>query len=284
MNRREEILAKARSVQFLPPAALQVVRLFRDSDVSIRELTRAIEFDPGLTSDVLRLANSAYFGCSYEVGSVRDAILRLGTKSVFRAVVAAAFSLAAKGAVRGYDLGPGQLWEHSMAVALAAGRLASGLGILPRDELFTAAILHDVGKIVLGTTVEVDGVEILEAAGRERVSFEVAEQRVLGIDHAEVGSVLLQSWNLPAEIVEVVRWHHQPAGSRSGSTHLDVVHVADAVCILSGIATGVEGLQYRPCPQAAARLSLKNRLLEEVTSHLLADLGEVRNTFAYGSD
>lgn len=283
MSRREEVLSKIGSVQLMPPAALEVVRLLQESDVSIASLTRTIEYDPGLTSNVLRLANSAYFGCSYQVGSVRDAIFRLGTKSIFRLVMAAGFSSVAQRGIRGYDLAPGHFWEHSMAVALGVGRLASALGIEVREDLFTSGILHDIGKIVLGTYLEVDASPILAMAVEERVSFEVAEQRVLGIDHAEVGALLFKGWNLPSETVEAVRWHHQPSGLGKISLEVDLVHLTDALCIMNGIATGVEGLYYKADKECVARLSLKNSIAEEVSCHMVSDLKEMLSTFGLGT-
>lgn len=279
MSRREEILDRVHTVQMMPPAAMEVVRLFQQDDVSITELTRAIEYDPGLTSNVLRLANSAYFGCQLEVGSVREAILRLGTRSILRLVTTAAFSAVSRAGVRGYDLAPGKLWEHSMSVALGATRLADKLGLEMRDNLFTSAILHDIGKILLGTFVEVDAGPILDIANDERVSFEVAEQRIMGIDHAEVGAVLLGTWNLPPGIVEAARWHHEPDQARTGSPAVDVIHVADVLCIMSGVANGIDGLNYRTCKGAEERLSLKGRLAEEIVCEILSGLDDLHRLF-----
>ena len=279
MSRREEVLSKVHSVQLMPPAAMEVVRLLQENDASISELTRAIECDPGLTSNVLRLANSAYFGCRLEVGSVRDAILRLGTKSILRLVMTAAFSSGSQCGVRGYDLAPGQLWEHSMAVALGATRLAEKLRLESRDELFTSAILHDSGKILLGTFVEVDAGPILEMVREERVSFQVAEQQILGIDHAEVGAVLLGVWNIPPTIVEAVRWHHEPDHPETGLILVDLVHVADVLSIMGGVASGIDGLSYHFSKGAAERLSLKNGMADEVVCETLSDLDDVRRLF-----
>ena len=210
MNHRDEILGKVSTVRSLPAAALEAVELLQDPEVPVMRVAKIIEFDPGLTANILRLVNSAYFGFHREVNSVRDAIVRLGTKQVTRTIMASAAGSVIRSAVKGYDLPAGQLWEHSVAVAIASDQLASVLDLEAPDYTFTAALLHDVGKIVLGTFVQVDVSPIMKLAFEEHVPFEVAEQQVLGIDHAEVGAVLLDNWNLSAQIVEVCRWHHEP--------------------------------------------------------------------------
>ncbi|NQT93412.1 MAG: HDOD domain-containing protein, partial [Lentisphaerae bacterium] len=181
MSSRDEILAKVHSVPALPMAATKVISLLQDPDVGVSEVMKVIEFDPGLTSNVLRLANSAYFGGNREIVSLRDAGVRLGTNQVFQMVMTSSVSQVAAQPVRGYSLPAGELLEHSIAVAIGAEQLAEALGRKPPGHTFTTGLLHDLGKIVLGTFVEVDVAPILEMAFQNQVSFEVAEQHVLGI-------------------------------------------------------------------------------------------------------
>ncbi len=278
MNRREQILSSVRSVRSLPTAAVEVVRLLQDPELTIADLAQTIEYDPALTSNVLRLANSAYFGCARSIGSVRDAIVRLGTNKTFRLAVASAFAPLARQAVKGYDLPPGELWKHSIAVALGAERLAEVLGRKGADYAFTAGLLHDIGKLVLGNFVEVDAAPLAAMAFQERVSFEVTERRVLGIDHAEVGAVLLEGWNLPPCVVRVVRWHHVPGSVPGEDTSVvDLVHVADNLSMTSGIGTGIDGLNYCPSSEVMSRLHLTTRLAEGVLCEIMGGLDELHS-------
>jgi len=167
MSRREEILAKSASDRYLPPSRLELLRILQDPDASAATLTRAIECDPTLTANVLRLANSAYFGFPRSVASVADAVWRLGTRNLRQLVLATTFSPMQKQAVKGYDLPAGDLLRHSVAVAVGAETLSRLLDVPACDHLFTAGILHDIGKIALGTFVELDAAPILELATRE---------------------------------------------------------------------------------------------------------------------
>jgi len=279
VNRRNEILSKVRSVSVMPTPMIEIIRLLQEPDVSVVELTRLIEYDPGLTSNVLRLANSAYFGYSRSIHSIKRAIVRLGIKNIFKMVVTSAVAPITQPAIKGYDLSPGELWKHSVAVAIGTDKLAMILGLHPPEYTFTAALLHDVGKIVLGTFVEVDAAPIMEQAFKNHVSFEVAEHDVLGIDHAEIGSVLLANWNLPHEIVEVVQWHHRPEHFQGDSLVVDFVHVSDVLCMMGGIGIGSDGLNYRLSNKIVSRLHLTKRMAEKVISQIHTGLNELNNIF-----
>lgn len=280
MIQRDEILSKVRTVPSLPAAALEAARIVQNPNLKFEELAEAIEFDPGLTADVLRLANSSYFGGMGRITSVRNAVIRMGTNAVFQMVAASAIGPLARKPVEGYDLMSGALWEHSVATAITTGELAKELKINAPDYTFTAGLLHDIGKIVLGTFIKVDSSPILDMAFKQRVSFDVAEREVLGIDHAEVGAVLLESWNLPKDIVSVVRWHHQPQNIHGEQIVGDLVHVADAFCMLEGLGIGNDGLNYRPSQQVIDRLGLEIHVTEKVICNTLITLEQVRTLFA----
>ncbi len=280
MNCRDEILSKIHSIQMMPASTIEVIQLLQDPDVSISKLSRTIEYDPGLTSNILRLANSSYFGFSRAINSIKEAIVRLGTKDIFRLVMTSAVAPITQSTVKGYDLPSGELWRHSAAVAIGSDQLAAALGIKPPDHTFTAALLHDIGKIVLGTFVEVDASPIMGLAFTDHVSFVEAEHKVLGIDHAEVGSVFLAEWGLPSELVEVVRWHHEPECLKGDLLAVDLVHVADILCLMSGVGLGgIDGLNYHVSNDVSSRLHLTIRITEKVISQIHEELNKLEIIF-----
>ena len=280
MSQREDILAAVESVPSMPAAAAEVVQLLQDPYVEIDDLMRAIEYDPGLTSNVLRLANSAYFGFAGAIDSVKKAIIRLGMRTIYHLVVASAVAPMADRPVRGYDLPAGGLWKHSVSVAVGTQEMAKILGLKLPGYAFSAGILHDVGKIVLGTYLEVDAAPIVSLAYEERISFEVAERRVLGIDHAEVSAILLDSWGLPSSLVDVSRWHHQPDHFLGDKVVVDLVHVADNLSIMSGFGTGVDGLNYSPSKEVLDRLGLTEDMIDQALYLMLTSVDELRGLFA----
>ena len=271
------IIAKVESFPSLPGATTKLVSLIDDPNAAVAEIEEILRMDPGLTANVLKLSNSAYFGFPSKIGSVHKAIILLGAKRLMQLVMTSCVNSVMNKSIPGYDLPPGEMWRHSIAVSVAAEGLIEELNIPEADEIFTAALLHDVGKLVLGEFVKDDIAKIEKIVSKD-VSFEVAEQAVLGIDHAEIGAKILESWGLPEEIVSAVRWHHDPDAADTTSTLIDIVHVANVLCLMIGIGVGREGLQYRPSPVVTKRLGIKSAHIEKVASHTLdwvSDLTDV---------
>ncbi|WP_022662835.1 HDOD domain-containing protein [Paucidesulfovibrio longus] len=275
MSRREEIIARIKDVKRMPSAVQKAVVLLGDPDVDVGELSRIIEHDPGLTSNVLRLANSAYFGGSRSIASVRDAIVRLGAGNLKKMLATAGLEPVANQEIKGYGLPPGMLLKHSITVAVSAEELAKQLGRRAPEHTFTAGLLSDIGKVVLGTFLAVDAEPILALAHDQGLTFERAEEEILGINHAEVGALLLDYWELPENIVQVVRWKYDPLGFDGSDLALDLVHVADALAKMSGIGVGVDGLNYRPSDQVVKRLELTSEIIDRTMAEVLDKVEQV---------
>ncbi len=278
MSRRAEILEKVSQVESLPAVASQILRMVRDPDSSMTDIMKCIELDPGLTTSVLRMANSAYFAGPRKIASMREAGVLFGTNRIQQMVIATAVAPRVSGAICGYDLEPGRLLDSLIAVAIGAEEIPRVLKRAPHPAAFTAGLLHGVGKIVLGTFVEVDANPILELAYEEQVPFDEAERRVLGIDHAEVGSILLERWQFPEDLVQAVRWQYHPENVSTDPVLADLVHVAGILCIQCGLGTGVDGLSYSISSRVVERLRLNTNLVESVACTMLTELDSIRKT------
>jgi putative nucleotidyltransferase with HDIG domain len=266
--RLDQIAPMIKAFPGMPTAALKLLALVDEADVTVQQIEGILRQDAGLTANLLKLANSAYFGIPAKVGSVRQAVILLGLKRLVQMVIAACTSAIMDRSVPGYDLPAGELWRHSLAVSVAAEGLARELKMESAEEIFTAALLHDVGKLILGQFVQDDYGKI-EMALAQGLPFETAESIVLGTDHAAVGAEVLSKWSLPAGIVHAVRWHHVPEKAARVDPMLDVVHVANVLCLMIGIGVGREGLQHEPSSVVTRRLGLGNTHLEKVASQTL---------------
>ncbi len=269
-----EILARQNSLPTMPAMASKVLRLLQDPESDAAQIEEVVRHAPGLTGNVLRLSNSAYFGFAGRIGSVRQAIVYLGWERMRQLVLATSIRGVMVEAIPGYGLPPGELWRHAVAVAVASEKLARALGIPAPEETFTAALLHDVGKLILGQYVEEYQGRIEEALG-DGLSFETAEREVLGLDHAELGGEVLEKWSLPQGLVLAARWHHAPDAPAEDNVMLDIVHAADVLCLMLGIGIGRDGLGYEPSEAAMGRLGLRIADLEVVASELLAGIEEL---------
>ncbi|HDR04730.1 MAG TPA: HDOD domain-containing protein [Candidatus Marinimicrobia bacterium] len=280
MSRRQEILATLHTLPNIPPLVLEIRKMINDPDVSFRALAEKIKYDPGLTANILSMANSAYFGFSRGINSINQALVLMGTKRVFELVLASGVAPVINRPIRGYDLPSGVLWEHSVAVAVGTEELAKELRLNVPDYSFTAGLLHNIGKLALGTFVE-NEIELIHNMCREKkITFDAAERQVLGIDHAEVGGILLQNWNLPRHFVEIATYHHRPEDFREINLVLDLVHVADILSMMAGFGLGSDELNYRLSDVVTARLNIRGNQAEKIVANITIGVNNLKETFS----
>ena len=272
------ILAKVKSFPSMPGAAEKLLKLLDNPDTTAVQIEQILRYDPGLTANLLKLTNSVYFGLPCKVGSVSQAVVLLGWKKLLQLVMASCVNAIMSKPIPGYGLSAGELWRHSIAVSVAAEDLAKEIEISAPENIFTAALLHDVGKLVLGGFVKED-LEKIEIEASSGISFEVAEHMVLGTNHAEIGAKILKNWSFPSELVNAVRWHHDPDSAGKTDTLIDIVHVANILCLMIGIGVGREGLCYKPSPLATKRLGLRTNDLEMVASRTLQYVDDLCDVF-----
>ena len=275
MKTKEMIVEKISSFPTLPTTAQRLLMVAGNPESDINDITKVIEYDPALTANVLRAANSAFIGLSTNVTSLTEAMLRLGTKFIYQVAVSSLVYSNVKQPALGYDLSPEDLWRHSAAVGIMSDAIARLLGIKDAGSIYTGGLLHDMGKIAMAEFVSESFGDIQARVDDEGMTFEEAEKEVLGVDHAEIGAMIAESWNLPQAIVDAIRWHHNPTGAPETSPAVDVIHVADAVCLMQGLGLGRDGLHYRTDDAAVARLNLTSKILEKAICELLDTLNTI---------
>ena len=247
----------------MPVTAAKLLPLLDNTESTASDIESILKYDPGLTANILKLTNSAYFGIPARVSSVKQAIILLGWKRLLQVVMTICMSPLMKKTIPGYDLPREGLWRHSIAVSVAAEILVKALKIPDADEVFTAALLHDVGKLILGGFVKED-LEQIETMVMKGISFDVAESMVLGTNHAEIGGQILQKWSFPAGLVNAVQWHHDPEACEKSCTLSDIVHVANTLGLMTGFGKVEEALGIEPFGPVADRLGLKAGDLETI--------------------
>jgi putative nucleotidyltransferase with HDIG domain len=273
---KSKILSNIKSFPSMPKAAASLLKLLESSETDTTQVVEILRYEPSLTANILKLTNSAYFGLPNKIGSVKQAIVLLGWKRLVHLVLVSSLNSIMGKPVPGYDLSSGELWRHSIAVSVAGEGIIKELKLPGGDQIVTAALVHDLGKLVLGQFVQED-VKKIEAFASEGISFEKAERMVLGTDHGEIGAKILEQWAFPSELVMAVRWHHEPDEAEKPSVAIDVVHVANVLCLMMGIGEGREGLGYKPSTLATKRLGVKAEQLERVASMTLQSVNELCN-------
>ncbi|MBI4878658.1 MAG: HDOD domain-containing protein [Planctomycetes bacterium] len=285
-----EVIDSAMSLEPLSATASRLADIVSAEDFDLREVAEVVSYDQALTGRVLRSANSVLRGGSREIATVKDAVARLGSGVVLSYAIASAMRGRMAGALPAYGYAEGELFQHSVCAALAAETLkARCRGAPVPPEAFTAALLHDVGKLVLGRFLDEDVLRILsEASDGRGMSRLDAETEVLGVHHAELGALVSRAWNLPDSITHGIKFHHAPAeaaehvceyangGGRSTAAMDAVAALTQAADALAHrVAPHANQQEPEVAPHALAALKLDPAALEaaaEATGQRLAEL------------
>ena len=203
-----DAIVRIKDLPTLPSVLGKILATAADPDASALDLGQHIAADQSLSATLLKLVNSAYYGFYRQIKSVTQAIVMLGFLEVRNlALTATAFRTLGTGSSTDYDRM--QLWRHSLATALAADRCAQILG-LKAVGCFEAGLLHDIGRVALDMLYTEEFQEATNKAHSQGVHIIEAEAEVFGMNHAEVGGILGEHWNLPPGVVEAIRCHHAP--------------------------------------------------------------------------
>ncbi|MCF8025411.1 MAG: HDOD domain-containing protein [Desulfobacteraceae bacterium] len=243
---QRDVIKRLESVQKLPtlPAVIENLRIaLQDPEVDVEDIAVIIEDDPAIMARIVKVVNSAlYLGVS-ETTSLRTAIVRLGFGAVSNiAMSAAVFSTFAPSLKAGFNRA--EFWRHCICTGIASEIVYQNSGSFPGlritlDALHLYGLLHDIGKIIFEQYFHEGFMAALELSGRDEVPLAEAELRVMGVDHAQVGAWLARKWNLSGEVIEVIRWHHNPGNA--GSEHRDLVrlcYLADMVVNAAQLGDG----------------------------------------------
>lgn len=265
----EEIVRGTPDLPTIPAAALQVMRETASAEANARSVANYIAQDQALTARVLRLSNSAYYGFQRQITSINESVVILGMRAVHNlAVVAATYPWMSR-QLRGYGLEPKAMWTHSFAVAAGAELIARTTKRAPEPTVFSAGLLHNIGKVALSVWLESKIEGIVSLALRTNSTFDEVERKVLGYDHAEVGAYLGEQWNLPAELVVAIRYHHNPNAAEPPSPVADCVHIGDFMTMSMGFGLGADGLRYDFCEDTLTRLGLRAEDIDELLGEFI---------------
>ena len=225
MDEVDALLARVDSLPPAPKLLPQLMSALANFDCDIGRVVEMVSFDPALTVKLLQMCNSAYFSLSNRVTSVPEAVTRLGFHSIYDVVALMSgeqFLRPSQATQKNAD----RMWKHAVITAFAARSLATGMGV-DSDLLFTAGLLHDIGKVPLTEALKGDYTALVTdttLAGRTLVGLETAS---FGVDHAAVGARLLEQWRFSPEFVNGVRFHHDCKNAGEGARMAACIELAD---------------------------------------------------------
>lgn len=230
INKQEErvykILSSVYNVPSIPQVVMEVNNIIDDPKTSASILGRMISTDQGLVTKILTVANSPLHGIPRRVATIDFAIVVLGFNQVKNIVLALSMMESLK-IIGDTKFDQKKYWLHSILTAAAAKKIADDLGYQASGEVFTAGLLHDLGIPIIYKFFNNEYKQIISSVSKEKISFLEAEEKYLGLTHQEVGKYLIDRWNLPIAIADVINFHHKPSEAENNRELTALVHLAD---------------------------------------------------------
>lgn len=221
-----DIVSHIHSLPAMPTVALELLQTLSGGDPDVDALASRIARDQAITARVLRVANSPFYGLQMRVGSIHDAIVVLGFSAVRSLVLTSAVvTTLPAGKCAGFSAD--RFWRHVLGTAVAAQALARPLRRKP-ESLFIAGLLHDIGRLVMLSANPEGFARVIQIATERDCHLVDVETEIFGCDHTAVGAAIAQHWNFPADIVEALAFHHNPAQTAPGSLAA-IIHYADGI-------------------------------------------------------
>jgi putative nucleotidyltransferase with HDIG domain len=264
---KAEVLRLVRQLPTIPAVVGELQDLLAQPNVSVGRVDQLICTDAALTANVLRFANSAAFGLSRKVTDIAQAVTLVGFRVLGNLVHSAVLSNAIPEPFPGYRISADQFLHHSLSVAIMTESLSRTLKLPQGLPYFTAGLLHDIGKLVLGTFVAAHDRELSTRLHSEQLTFVQLEREVLGVDHAQAAAWVGEHWQLPRALVAAAEHHHAPGEADPELQPIvDLVHVADMAAHCLGLGADMGELARRIESGACARLRVTSEVLESAVS------------------
>ena len=251
----------------LPAIVTRLIQIVNSPDTSAEDAAKLIQKDPALTTKMLRLANSAFYGIPRSISSVSSAVVILGFNTIRSLVLSASvmkmFSGTGKPAIE-----KDRFWKHSIVCALAAKTIVRqfiNIRMMDPESAFCAGILHDIGKLIFSEFAREDYMEVCSYAAINKVPLLEAERKLLGIGHSDIGRILADKWALPLDLEYALVFHHEPRNADNLLDLVTTVHVADALTHQVGLGLWDEEVIPSEWDQAEVLL----RLGESEREHIL---------------
>ena len=258
-------LGQVEDLPTVPETMQKVLAEIDQASSTAQSLQAIIERDPVITAKILKIANSSFYSPVSEISSVARAIVTMGFKEIRDLVVCFSLTGVFSGNLGFVEFNSRDLWLHAFGVGIASRMIAKRVPGLDPDDIFTAGVLHDLGRLVYCLYFKEELVQVLAEAKNSGVPLNQAEE-TLGLTHAEIGAYLTRCWKLTDLLVNVIRYHHQPQQAGKFIKEATVVNLADT--LIKQLRIGWDGLGETPTAVIPKVLGLDVHTLKEIAQQL----------------
>jgi putative nucleotidyltransferase with HDIG domain len=208
MDKIRTLLDKLKDIPAFPKGAIEFLKLVQNPKVSIKQIGAFIEKDPVLAAKILKLSNSSYYSRGLEIKTIGQAVSLLGMNTIKNIVISMSIIKMFPLKVGGKSFDRILFWHHSTATAYIANYLSKKFNLANPEEVYTAALLHDVGKILMNQFFPEEYNKVVSLAVKEEKDYMDIEKDIFELNHSEFGYEVAKKWAMPSNIREVIRYHH----------------------------------------------------------------------------
>lgn len=267
----------------LPAVASKLVTLTSSEETTLADVADLVSQDVALSSNILRVANSAFYGFPQQIGSISQAVSMLGTKAVQSLVLSFSFlSMNKRPKSDHFDFD--KFWERSLASAGAAKLILEKIPGVDTEEIFVASLLQNLGQLIMASTMPEEYEKVINAMDENQVDMLEAEKSVLGADHCLIGYEVAKHWGFPPSMSLPILHHHDPAGYVGDDSKIKystrAIYLSDLLLNIFYSETPEEYYcQFQT--EAAELLNLDSRCIETIMQDSHTELDQVALNFGF---
>ncbi len=272
----QKIIQEIKTLEPIPRVTHHLLKVLENDRSSVQDIVKIIQYEPTVTTNLIRTCNTAYYGSKKPINSVKDAVTILGLNKVVDIVLYQAGRYLF-GEINGYAEHEGVLWKLSISSALMTRQIAIKTDMPNKNMLFTAALIKDIGKTIMGRYVEGAAQKITKLVDCQNYSFTQAEKKVIGIDHAELGGMIANSWKFSNRMEELIRDHHIQERSKIDNKEYAAIYLADKLCMGMGLGGWIDRNDSVYYNEAMESVGITQMDLPEIIGDFSVEMQEVED-------
>jgi len=272
----DKILERIKALPTLSIVVAKVIQVVSNPLTSASDLSNIITVDQALTAKVLRLANSAFYGFPFRIKNITQAVSILGFDTIRNLALTVSVHKIFSSDASGTGFTHQEFWKHSVGVAICSSLLAKRIKYKSPEGAFTAGLLHDIGKNFFEQYMHKEFVRVLKNATEKNITVYDSEREIIGVDHAAVGKLMAEKWNLPHELKAGIAYHHRPEEEKEETVMAVMVNAANIICKKKQFGFSGDNVIMPITGESRELLQLDEAAEEEIIEKLESELKEAK--------
>ena len=278
----EDLIRQNVELASMPEIIVRLNQIVDDPYSTAKDVSDVISGDPALTTRLLRIVNSPFYGFPSQIDTISLAVTIVGTQQL-RLLALASSTIRQFANLSNQFVTMETFWRHSFSTAIVARTLAKLSKEHGSEQYFIAGLLHDIGSLIIYSTIPTLAKEAITHAKHKNIAVYQAERAIIGFDHAMVGSAVLNHWNLPEALVEAVSCHHDLGDLKIAPKQKAVTHLANIIANAINPSLLIYRQTLEPDPRAWELAGMESDNIDESLDDIETEINEAISAFSLHS-